>query len=119
MKFKKFQRLAKRTETYSNPENSDIAYAVRMEGLMYAGLGLSGEAGEVADEIKKMYRDGQGFTEKRMQNIFWELGDVLWYVAACCNELGFDMDEVAQANCEKLAERYAIRNADVEDNGVA
>jgi NTP pyrophosphatase (non-canonical NTP hydrolase) len=107
MKMHKFQEAAMKTATYHERQKKNMAVSeIGMIELMYAGLGLSGEAGEVADEIKKLYRDGEGFTEKRMNNLFEELGDVLWYVAACCNELGFDMEDVAEANIKKLKERY-------------
>lgn len=110
MKFWWYQEQAKKTATYHEYQKKKMAISeVGMIELMYAGLGLSGEAGEVADEIKKLYRDGKGFTKKRRDNLFEELGDVLWYVAACCNELGFDMEDVALANIEKLKERYNTR----------
>jgi NTP pyrophosphatase (non-canonical NTP hydrolase) len=107
MKLNKYQEQAMKTATYAERQKKDMAVGeIGMIELMYAGLGLSGESGEVADEIKKLYRDGEGFTAHRMDNLHEELGDVLWYVAACCNELGFDMEEVAKANLEKLQKRY-------------
>jgi NTP pyrophosphatase (non-canonical NTP hydrolase) len=94
-----------KTATYNDVACERKAQQDGLVGLMYAGLGLSGEAGEVADEIKKIYRSA----------IFYELGDVLWYVAAVCTELGFDMDDVAKANLRKLDKRYNTG----DDNGVA
>lgn len=79
-------------------------------GLSYAALGLNGEAGEVAEKIKKLIRDGQGedpedlISAKRTE-IAKEIGDVLWYVSAMCRELGVSMEEVAQMNIEKLQSR--------------
>jgi NTP pyrophosphatase (non-canonical NTP hydrolase) len=115
VKFWKYQGKSMKTATYNDVACERKAQQDGLVGLMYAGLGLSGEAGEVADEIKKIYRDGEGLTEERMSAIFYELGDVLWYVAAVCTELGFDMDDVAKANLRKLDKRYNTG----DDNGVA
>jgi NTP pyrophosphatase (non-canonical NTP hydrolase) len=78
------------------------------EGLMsivYPTLGLAGEAGEVADKIKKVIRRNGAFTPEVKQEIAKELGDVLWYVAALSRELGFDLEALAQMNLSKLADR--------------
>ena len=72
----------------------------------YPALGICGESGEVADKIKKMHRDDGGqLTDERRQGLKKETGDVLWYVAAMAYELGFTLEEVAQANIEKLTKR--------------
>ena len=74
--------------------------------LAYTTLGLNGEAGEVAEHIKKALRDDDGvITEDRRAKIVKELGDVLWYVAMTATELELSLDEIAQANCDKLASR--------------
>ena len=74
--------------------------------LAYAALGLAGEAGEINNKIKKVFRDNWGeVTEKARQDIKGELGDVLWYVAAVSRELGLDMDEIARENIDKLFSR--------------
>lgn len=76
--------------------------------LVYAALGLNGEAGEVADEAKKVMRDdGCVLTEHRRERIAAELGDVLWYVAAVASELGIDLGTIAGNNLEKLESRAA------------
>lgn len=76
-----------------------------MLALAYTGLGL-GEAGEVQGKIKKVLRDDHGVLTARAQAaIISELGDVLWYVAACARELGVDLDDIAQANVDKLSDR--------------
>lgn len=76
--------------------------------LMYCGLGLTGEAGEVADIIKKLYTaagDGSE-TSFNLAAIRDELGDVLWYLSQLCTELHMTLDEVATANLDKLRKRH-------------
>jgi NTP pyrophosphatase (non-canonical NTP hydrolase) len=64
------------------------------------------EAGEVAGKIKKIFRDKDGvISEDDRQALKSELGDVLWYLAQICTELGLTLDEVAEANLEKLFSR--------------
>ena len=69
-------------------------------------MGLSGEAGEVAEKIKKVLRDKGGqIDEDTKQTLSKELGDVLWYVAQLASELGLDLDQIAADNIEKLQSR--------------
>lgn len=80
--------------------------AIYPKGFVYPALGLSGEAGEVAEQIKKTIRDDEGqLSDKRRKKLKKELGDVLWYVSQLCTELELDMGEVAEANLEKLNKR--------------
>lgn len=75
-------------------------------GLIYAAMGLAGEAGEVAEQVKKFMRDDGGKpTEARRQKLLLELGDVLWYLAAAANEIDATLDDVADMNIRKLASR--------------
>jgi NTP pyrophosphatase (non-canonical NTP hydrolase) len=76
------------------------------QGVTYCALKLAGEAGEVAEKVGKVMRDEDSVvTEAKRQDLKKELGDVLWYIAAEANELGFTLEEIAQANVEKLASR--------------
>jgi NTP pyrophosphatase (non-canonical NTP hydrolase) len=77
---------------------------------IYPTLGLCGEAGEVADKVKKVLRDHDGrFSEEIRADLALELGDVLWYLARLASELDLDMAAIAEANLAKLASR-AERN---------
>jgi len=71
------------------------------QAVVYTALGLASEAGEYAGKIKKWIRDG-GIDDKAAAA---ELGDVLWYVAAAADALGYDLSEVAQGVLQKLADR--------------
>jgi NTP pyrophosphatase (non-canonical NTP hydrolase) len=74
--------------------------------LAYPALGLAGEAGEVAEHIKKAIRDDGGFvTPERRQALARELGDVLWYVSQLASELELDLAEIAEGNLDKLLSR--------------
>lgn len=78
-------------------------------GLMYTGLALAGEAGEVANDIKKWYRDEkQQLTEDRKAKLILELGDVLWYAASLADDLGTTLETVALHNLQKLARRQEM-----------
>src|SRR3990167_9973339 len=69
------------------------------ENIVYPALGLAGEAGEVANQVKKIIRDDEGaLTADRAETIISELGDVLWYAAAIANELGITLEDVARIN---------------------
>ncbi|MGH2873519.1 MAG: nucleoside triphosphate pyrophosphohydrolase family protein [Solirubrobacteraceae bacterium] len=74
--------------------------------LLYPTLGLCGEAGEVAEKIKKMVRDDGGvLSEERREALSKELGDVLWYAAQLATEAGLDLGEIAERNLAKLLSR--------------
>lgn len=74
--------------------------------LAYASLGLAGEAGEVSNKVKKIFRDDGGVvTDERREQIKKELGGVLWYVAECCTVFGLNMGDVAADNVAQLKSR--------------
>ncbi len=98
MEFEAFQKLADRTSTFTGKQ---AEYE-----LMYLGLGIANEAGEVAGKIKKVIRDDDGVvTPERREAIKQELGDVLWYLSQITRVLGLTLSEVAQANADKLTAR--------------
>ena len=69
--------------------------------LSYLALGLNGEAGEVADKIKKYLRDGK----LDIGGIVYELGDVCWYIARLADALGYDFEDLLTINHAKLEDR--------------
>ena len=74
--------------------------------IIYPALGMCGEAGEVADKVKKVIRDdNQNFSTARKIEIAAEIGDVLWYCATLANDLGFKLEAIAQMNYAKLHSR--------------
>jgi NTP pyrophosphatase (non-canonical NTP hydrolase) len=97
MNFEEYQAEAKQTALYPR----------RLQNLEYPTLGLAGEAGEVANIVKKIQRDfGGEVTNETRQKLKDELGDVLWYISACADELGLTLREIAEYNVEKLAKRH-------------
>ncbi len=95
MELAEYQRLSRRTAEYP-----------REAWLAYPALGLCGEAGEVAEHAKKAIRDDDGqVTDERRDAMAAELGDVLWYVAQLASELELELEQIAQANLDKLRSR--------------
>ena len=101
MNFTEYQNLAMDTANY--PEKYEI---------VYPALGLCGEAGKVAEKIKKRIRDGldnyglNPYQKKQFkEELTKELGDVLWYIAALASDLDISLNEIAENNVQKLASR--------------
>lgn len=94
-------------EDYQSEASKTALYPRRMANLEYPTLGLTGEAGEVANIVKKIQRDHGGIiTEDVRGKLKDELGDVLWYISACADELGITLSEIAEYNVDKLAKRH-------------
>lgn len=74
--------------------------------IVFPTLGLVNEAGEVAGKVKKIFRDQGGVvTDAHREALTLELGDVLWYLAELCTQLGIELADVAEANLVKLRGR--------------
>ena len=97
MNMNEYQNKARKTAIY--PDSSKI---------IYPALGLAGEAGETCDKIKKVIRDHQGhFNPEESIKIADELGDVMWYVANLAHDLGYNLEDIAKQNIQKLESRQA------------
>ncbi|HLB50964.1 MAG TPA: nucleoside triphosphate pyrophosphohydrolase family protein [Patescibacteria group bacterium] len=96
MNFEEYQKKSRVTAKYPDAGNNYI----------YPTLGLAGEAGEVAEKIKKVIRDKGGQINDETRNeIKKELGDVLWYVSQMATEIGLSFDDIAESNITKLYDR--------------
>ena len=96
MEFNEYQKMARSTAIYAGAGKNYV----------YPVLGLCGEAGEVAEKIKKIIRDGDGtINDDQRRELEKELGDVLWYIANLGVELGLEMDQIAEKNIAKLKSR--------------
>lgn len=110
MNVKDYQTIIKKTAIYP-----------KEIGIAYCALGLTGEAGEVAEKIKKLYRDkkelvrcieNEHISDDELQNfvdfqedITKELGDVLWYITALATEFDLDLRDIMLTNYNKLTKR--------------
>lgn len=88
-----YQQLALETAIYPNP-------------IIYPTLGLTGEAGEVSDKVKKVLRDNDSvFTDDKKLEIAKEIGDVLWFCAILSRDLGYKLSDIGKMNYDKLHSR--------------
>lgn len=97
MNFLRYQTLCKRYAIYPNIGNN----------IYYPTLGLVGEAGEVANKIKKVMRDDLDVEYIKI-DIKKELGDILWYISTLATELNIDLNEIAEGNIYKLEKRKLL-----------
>lgn len=95
LSFSSYHRQAKATNVCPRAEGDLGALP------LYEVIGLAGEAGEAVEKLKKAWRDG-GFD---LVGFVKELGDVLWYLDACAERVGFTLEEVAEVNINKLKDR--------------
>ncbi|MEA2112665.1 MAG: nucleoside triphosphate pyrophosphohydrolase family protein [Patescibacteria group bacterium] len=96
MNFNFYQKESRKTAIYPDRDNN----------FVYPTLGLVGEAGEVAEKIKKIIRDNKGIITTEEKNLLGkELGDVLWYLSQIASEIDLGLDDIAQTNIKKLKSR--------------
>ena len=99
MTFDEYQKRALTTVISSDDDFKDTLHWV---------LGINGEAGEVAEKVKKIIRDKGGkLTDQDRKELAKEIGDVLWYLAVFAHDLGFQLDDIAGQNLDKLQSRKA------------
>ncbi len=95
MTFDEYQKKVRETAFY--PHHMKVSYPV---------IGLAGEVGEVAEKVKKVFRDKGGkFTDEDKLAITKEIGDVLWYLANICYDLNVELGDAALMNIKKLESR--------------
>jgi NTP pyrophosphatase (non-canonical NTP hydrolase) len=76
------------------------------ERLLTAAVGMSAEAGEFTEVVKKIVFQGKPVTEENLFHLKRELGDIMWYVSQACIGLDISIEEVIQMNFDKLSARY-------------
>lgn len=97
MTFDEYQKKAKTTSTI-DPKSVTAPY--------YFALGLNGEAGEIAEKLKKVIRNhNNDISQLDLEDFKKELGDVLWYVTMMSEQVGLTLDDIAKTNLAKLADR--------------
>lgn len=95
MNFKDYQSEAAKTAIYPSQHKG-----------IYPVLGLTGEAGEVAEKVKKLIRDKKGIADEEFKAMLEkELGDVLWYISAIATDYGLSLNKIAENNILKLLDR--------------
>jgi NTP pyrophosphatase (non-canonical NTP hydrolase) len=94
MELNEFQRKSARTLNYALSDNDQ---------LLNCAIGVSGEAGEMLEIMKKYFFQGHDFDKAKVME---ELGDVFFYIAGMCTAMGVSLDDVARNNIEKLLVRY-------------
>ena len=102
--------------TTSNPSKDHDAFIYRLqelegqgfptERLMTAAVGMSAEAGEFTEIVKKIIFQGKPVNDDNMFHLKRELGDIMWYVAQACMALDVSIDDIIAMNVEKLSSRY-------------
>lgn len=101
------------TSSTSKDKGSFITRIIELQGqgceiqrLMTAAVGMSAEAGEFMEIVKKITFQGKPWNADNIDHLKIELGDVMWYVAQACMALDVSIDEVLDRNIEKLSKRY-------------
>ena len=93
MQLNEYQTQAKNTAIYPKDK-----------AVVYPALGLAGEAGEVANKVKKVLRDGTEIKDVS-KDIASEIGDCLWYISVLSSDIGWDLRSIAKLNIDKLQDR--------------
>jgi NTP pyrophosphatase (non-canonical NTP hydrolase) len=104
----KEKQLSSITASLYQEKACETAIFPKHQAMEYLTLGLTGEAGEIANKVKKFIRDGappDEYAAKKIE-IGYEIGDVLWYCAVLAEELDMNLGHIMEKNLEKLADRH-------------
>jgi len=91
----------------------EVEFDADVPRLMTAALGMTAEAGEFTEVVKKIFLQGKPYNEENVFHLKRELGDICWYLAQACMALDTNFEEVLQMNFEKLSARYPEGTFDV------
>jgi NTP pyrophosphatase (non-canonical NTP hydrolase) len=103
----KYLKLSERTCKHISEDGVTITPFIY--DLLHATLGISGEAGELLDSVKKSFIYGKPLDTVNARE---EIGDIFWYLALACRTLGVSFEEVMQENIDKLSKRYPEKYTD-------
>ncbi len=95
MTFNTYEKFTETTDIFIDDVNRMVCVV----------LGLNGEAGEVAEKFKKIFRGDVKFDKNSKEQIALELGDVLWYLSRCASMIDYTLENIAKMNIEKLKNR--------------
>jgi NTP pyrophosphatase (non-canonical NTP hydrolase) len=112
-----FQRYAEFVDAVTSDESKDFValsdrlveldrQGINIERLLTGAVGLSAEAGELMEIVKKLIFQGKPVNEETIFHMKRELGDVMWYIMQVLMALDVDITEIVEMNVEKLAKRY-------------
>jgi len=111
----KYKEFVKGVTSKESEQLSEMFYAIKdnesksdvnMPLLLTGGIGLSSEAGELNEIIKKCIFQGKPLNDETVFHCKRELGDIMWYWITSCRALGLDPNEVIEENINKLKSRY-------------
>ena len=91
----------------------EVEFDADVPRLMTAALGMTAEAGEFTEVVKKIFLQGKPYNEENVFHLKRELGDICWYLAQACMALDTNFEEVLQMNFDKLSARYPEGTFDV------
>lgn len=99
--------------TFLSRLNELEASGTNVTQLLTASFGLSAEAGEFTEVVKKIVFQGKPYTEENVFHMKREIGDIMWYIAQACMALDTSFEEILQLNVDKLSARYPEGTFDV------
>ncbi len=95
-------------DDYQKESRATAKYPIIGHKIIYPTLGLLGETGEIAEKVKKIFRDKNGeLSQEEKDLLVKELGDVLWYLSQLASELEVPLSDIATGNIKKLKDRAA------------